>query len=137
MANLLTNVIETEETHPLFTSLILGCLGTPDRPLRNRLLDVTSGLEAFDSVANPVNDAERKSHTAAYEAVLQILSSIEPAQRRFVRQHLRKSPDSSLEQRLHRLMKESGFDPRSSQLRTRSPPQGISSPMERPSTSLS
>ncbi len=112
MANLLTNVIETEETHPLFTSLILGCLGTPDRPLRNRLLDVTSGLEAFDSVANPVTDTERESHAAAYEAVLRTLSSTETAQRRFARQHLRKSPDSSLEQRIHRLMKQSGFDPK-------------------------
>lgn len=94
------------QQHGGFLELLMGSMNLPDRPLRNRYLDLTSALEAYHSRSvgiGPIDDqkfdTERKALLADAKAALT------SAQAKFLRAWLPRRSTYSLENRLQYLAK--------------------------------
>lgn len=87
----------------VFLDLLSDTITHQDRPIRNRYLDLVSGLEAFHTQIHGLgsispDDFKRQRATAIAE-----IASIDPAARRFIKRWLPGKPHRSLEYRLRAL----------------------------------
>ena len=55
--------------HPVFLGLLSDVLGNSDRPLRNRYLDVTAAIEAFDTQVRGVGPVSEPAFKTARKAL--------------------------------------------------------------------
>jgi hypothetical protein len=96
--------------HDVFLSLLAGVINYSDRPMRNRYLDLTSGLEAYHSQVHGVGPISVDTFKAKRKAAIDAVASarLDLADRRFIQRWLLSRPSYSLEDRLRRLATDVG-----------------------------
>lgn len=94
----------------VFLSLLSGVINYSDRPMRNRYLDLTSGLEAYHSQVHGVGpmslDVFKTKRNEAIEAIS--AAGLDVTNRRFIKRWLLTRPSHSLETRIGQLAKDVG-----------------------------
>ena len=99
--------------HDVFLTLLSGVITYSDRPLRNRYLDLISGLEAYDAQLHGVGPMALDTFKAKRKAAIDAIASagLDSADRQFIKRWLQSRSSYSLEDRLRRLAEKVGVLP--------------------------
>lgn len=100
-----------KDEHPVFVGLLIDVANYPDRPLRNKYLDVISSLEAYHTQKEGLGPIDEETYKERRRSVLAAVTSagvgIEDI--RFLKTWLSGHSFVSLEKRLHKLGKQASL----------------------------
>lgn len=99
----LNNVRRINEDYPLLVSMTIGVSSLPDRPARNRYLDLISGLESYHSIRYGHGDLPIDDHRRIRSEILERITStgeLDATEGKFLKQHLATRPSKALHRRL-------------------------------------
>jgi hypothetical protein len=113
---------ELKEQHPVFLELLIDVANYPDRPLRNRYLDVVSSLEAYHTQEHGLGPIDEANYKERRKNILEATGSagLSASDTRFLKRWLAPRSSFSLENRLRDLAKGS-----SSHARWKVSPEGM------------
>lgn len=95
----------------VFLDLLTSTINYSDRPVRNRYLDLTSGLEAYHTQRHGIAALSPEAFKAQRKEAIDALSvaGVEATARKFIKRWMPTKPGRSLEERLRVLAKEVGL----------------------------
>jgi hypothetical protein len=105
LPDVVARFIDLQPRQEVFLELLSSSIRDAERPLRNRYLDLTAALEAFDSQSTGVGPITLDRFKEDRRGVLRRLSTgdVPSEDRRFINKWLASMPSYPLEQRLRRL----------------------------------
>ncbi len=88
------------DDHPVFLGLLSDVLSNPDRPLRNRYLDMTAAIEAYDAQVRGLGPVPEATFKAARRRALIAATGIDSVDIKFLKRWVPRRSHYSLEARL-------------------------------------
>lgn len=102
----LKRTIRLVRDHEVFWSLLAFVLDEPERPMRNRYLDVIAAVEAYDSRKHGIGPIDVDRYKAERKSALKAVE--DPTAQKFLKRWVRGRSEFSLEDRLRRSAKTVG-----------------------------
>ena len=109
LPEVIRRVRQLSTDHDIFLSLLAGVINIPERPMRNRYLDLMSGLEAYHSQVYGIGPMSLDAFTEKRKSAVESTKTVSSADRSFIKRWLLTRPNHSLEYRLRQLASKVGI----------------------------